>query len=81
MKIKSSYDYSVSLIRLIATIFIITCHIMQYLSIELAWWFNVGDTVQISYEGEIDETSGNTIAGAISAFKATISDGDVLIPE
>ena len=39
MKIKSSYDYSVSLIRLIATIFIITCHIMQYLSIELAWWF------------------------------------------
>ena len=41
----------------------------------------VGDTVQISYEGEIDETSGNTIAGAISAFKATISDGDVLISE
>ena len=41
----------------------------------------VGDIVQISYEGEIDETSGNTIAGAISAFKATISDGDVLIPE
>ena len=37
--------------------------------------------MQISYEGEIDETSGNTIAGAISAFKATISDGDVLIPE
>ena len=41
----------------------------------------VGDTVQISYEGEIDETSGNTIAGTISVFKATISDGDVLIPE
>ena len=41
----------------------------------------VGDTVQISYEGEIDDTSGNTLAGAISAFKATISDGDVLIPE
>lgn len=41
----------------------------------------VGDTVQISYEGDIDETSGNTIAGAISAFKATISDEDVLIPE
>ena len=41
----------------------------------------VGDIVQISYEGEIDETSGNTITGAISAFKATISDGDVLIPE
>lgn len=35
----------------------------------------VGDTVQISYEGEIDETNGNAIAGAISALKATISDG------
>ena len=41
----------------------------------------VGDTVQISYEGEIDKTRGNTNAGAISVFKATISDGDVLIPE
>lgn len=40
----------------------------------------VGDTVQISYKGEIDETNGNTIAGAISASKATISGGDVFIP-
>ena len=38
----------------------------------------VGDTVQISYEGEIDETNVNTIAGAISASKATISNGDVI---
>lgn len=41
----------------------------------------VGDTVQISYEGEIDETNANTIAGAISAFKVTISNGDASIPE
>lgn len=41
----------------------------------------VGDTVQISYEGEIDETNVNTITSAISASKATISNGDVLIPE
>ena len=41
----------------------------------------VGDTVQISYEGEIDETNANTIAGAISAFKVTISNGDLSIPE
>lgn len=41
----------------------------------------VGDTVQISYEGEIDETNDNTITSAISASKATISNGDVLIPE
>lgn len=41
----------------------------------------VGDTVQISYEGEIDESNVNTIAGAISASKATISNGNVIIPE
>lgn len=41
----------------------------------------VGDTVQISYEGEIDETNVNTITSAISASKATISNGDVSIPE
>ena len=41
----------------------------------------VGDTVQISYEGEIDGTNDNTITSAISASKATISNGDVLIPE
>ena len=42
MKADAKYDQSVSLIRFIATIFIVTCHIMQYLDIELAWWFNVG---------------------------------------
>lgn len=39
----------------------------------------VGDTVQISYEGEIDET--NAVTTATSALKATISNKDVLIPE
>lgn len=42
MKIEQNRDYAISLIRLIATVFIISCHIMQYLDIELAWWFNVG---------------------------------------
>lgn len=41
----------------------------------------VGDTVQVSYEGEIDETNNNTIAGAISVSEATISSGEVFIPE
>ncbi len=40
-----------------------------------------GDTVQISYHGEINENNDNTIEGAISASKAAISDGDILIPE
>lgn len=35
-------QYSISLIRLFSLIFIITCHILQYLNNELAWWFNVG---------------------------------------
>lgn len=39
----------------------------------------VGDTVQISYEGEIDET--NTVTTATSASKVTISNKDALIPE
>jgi len=42
MKAELNHDYSISLIRLVATSFIITCHIMQYLDLELAWWFNVG---------------------------------------
>ncbi len=41
------HDYSISIIRLVSLIFIIVCHIMQYLNIELAWWFNVG--VQIFF--------------------------------
>lgn len=39
----------------------------------------VGDTVQISYEGEIDET--NTFTTATSASKVTISNIDALTPE
>jgi len=40
-----------------------------------------GDTVLISYEGEIDEANDNTIAGAISASNVLISDRGVFIPE
>ena len=39
----------------------------------------VGDTVQITYEGEIG--AANTIDTAISAAKGNISGGEVLIPE
>lgn len=51
MKVKTNYDYSISMIRLIATFFIITCHIMQYLVIELAWWFNVGVQIFLCMSG------------------------------
>ncbi len=39
----------------------------------------VGENIQITYEGEIDES--NTIDSAISASDVVISGGDVLIPE
>lgn len=41
----------------------------------------VGDTVAISYEGEIDEAHGNTVGGVVSVSEAVISGGDVMIPE
>lgn len=41
----------------------------------------VGDTVQISYEGEIDEKNENTVDSAISAHKAVIFSGDVPVSE
>lgn len=44
-------NYSISLIRLISLIFIVTCHIQQYLYIELAWWFNVGVQIFLCISG------------------------------
>ena len=44
-------DYSSSLIRLISTIFIVTCHIMQYNNFVLAWWFNVGVQIFLCMSG------------------------------
>ena len=44
-------DYSISLIRLISTIFIVTCHIMQYNNFVLAWWFNVGVQIFLCISG------------------------------
>ena len=43
-------DRSISVIRLIAFSFIITCHIQQYLNINLAWWFNVGVQIFCAYQ-------------------------------
>ncbi len=45
----SQYDYSISMIRAMSMVAIITCHFMQYLDIELAWWFNVGVQVFCVY--------------------------------
>ncbi len=39
---KRQKNYSISLLRLIAMLFIVLCHFFQYYNVELAWWFNVG---------------------------------------
>lgn len=51
MKTQANHDYSISLIRFIATSFVIICHVMQYLDIELAWWFNVGVQIFLCMSG------------------------------
>lgn len=51
MKTKVNCDYSISLIRLLATSFIVTCHMMQYLNMELAFWFNVGVQIFLCISG------------------------------
>ncbi len=44
-------NYSISLIRAMATISIVLCHIFQYYGIELAWWFNVGVEIFLVISG------------------------------
>ena len=44
-------DYSISLIRFFSLILIITCHMMQYFDMELAWWFNVGVQIFLCISG------------------------------
>lgn len=51
MKSTVRREYEISCIRLIATALIITCHIMQYLDMELAWWFNVGVQIFLCMSG------------------------------
>lgn len=42
---------AISVIRILAFISIITCHIMQYYDCVLAWWFNVGVQVFLCLSG------------------------------
>ncbi len=47
----SSRDSSISIIRVLAFLSIIACHIMQYYHCEFAWWFNVGVQVFLCLSG------------------------------
>lgn len=44
-------DHSISLIRLIATLMIVSCHMMQYQDFVLTWWFNVGVQIFLCMSG------------------------------
>ena len=51
-KIKNeNRNASISLIRCLAMIFIVTCHLFQFYDNELAWWFNVGVQIFFSISG------------------------------
>jgi len=41
----------------------------------------VGDMVQVSFEGDMDENNENTLERAVSISKVVIHGEDVLIPE
>lgn len=47
----TSRDPAISIIRVLAFLSIITCHIMQYYHCELAWWFNVGVQIFLCLSG------------------------------
>lgn len=51
-------DYAISLIRLIATGFIVSCHMMQFRDSVFAWWFNVGVQIFLCMSGFLYGTKG-----------------------
>ena len=44
-------DLSISFVRMLAMMFIVICHVMQYYDVELAWWFNVGVQIFLCISG------------------------------
>ena len=42
MALEQKRDLAISFVRMLAMMSIVTCHVMQYYNMELAWWFNVG---------------------------------------
>ena len=44
-------DYSISAVRLVAFVFIVSCHFLQYFNNELAWWFNIGVQMFLAISG------------------------------
>ena len=64
-------DTAVSAVRFLSMLMIITCHFMQYLNIELAWWFNVGVQIFFTISGFLygRKTVNNPIKFYKKSFK------------
>ena len=65
-------DSKISMIRLIATVMIVTCHMMQYCDFVLAVWFNVGVQIFLCMSGYLYGYKINTDVNDIDFYKRTI---------
>lgn len=75
-------DYSISMIRCFSMCLIICCHMMQYLQMELAWWFNVGVQIFLCISGYLygsDKKRENTIVFYKKQFSKILIDYYVVI--
>lgn len=69
-------EYYISFIRMIATILIVSCHILQHYNNELAWWFNVGVQIFLFISGYLYGVRNNvdTILFYKKSFKKLFLD-------
>ena len=51
MAAEQKRDMTISFVRMLAMMSIVTCHVMQYYNMELAWWFNVGVQIFLCISG------------------------------
>ena len=63
--INKEHFYSISLLRMVAMLSIVSCHIFQYYGNFLAWWFNVGVQIFLCISGYL---YGQKDIGEITAF-------------
>lgn len=65
-------DYSISLIRFLATVSIIVCHLFQFYDHELAWWFNIGVQMFLCISGFLYAKKG-VITDDLKFYKKTFT--------
>lgn len=71
-------NYSISLIRLISLLMIISCHILQGLNIELAFWINVGVQIFFFMSGFLYGLKDNENLSIIKWYKKQFT--KILLP-